>query len=254
MPSTKAPSTISEARVHGLVIAAHGSNRRPEANAYVQELADEITRRNVFAWVTTVFAVDDKEFSLPDGEARGVVIIPFFMSDGGLAEKLTAEIAGSLSDQAPNLQILQTDPIGSRAEITDYAIDLATSASQQTPHSAEESALVLVAHGSSVRPESREDARKQVNAIKAHRRFDEVKLALLEEPPSLGDILHETSKPTVVVGLFAAPGGHAMDDVAAEIDAAGIEGVCNAGPVGLHAGFGELITAVALETIANYRP
>ncbi len=254
MPLTRVSSTIFQPRDYGLVIVAHGSSQRPEANTYVQGLADEITRRTVFAWTTTVFAVDDKDFILPKGDVRGVVIMPFFMSDGGLAEKLTTEITASISDQAPNLRILQTDPIGSRREIADFAVDLAASALQPIPYPSEDATLVMVAHGSTVRSDSRKDAQKQVVAVRAHQRFAEVKLALLEEPPSLRDILRESKMPVVVVGLFAAPGGHATDDVGAEIAAAGREGVYNAGPVGLHTGFGELITAVALQTIMDPKP
>lgn len=238
----------------GLVIAAHGSSQRPEAAAHVERIAARIRELDAFSSVNTCFAVGGGSFEKPQPSERGIVIVPFFMSDGGLAEKLTAEITARAVETAPNTTVLHAPPLGTVTEIADFALDLAVAALERTPYEPGESSIVLVAHGSGVRPDSRNDAQIVTDTVTSKGRFAAAALSLLEEPPSLRSVLSEDNGPAVVVGLFAAPGGHATYDVEDEIAAAGRKDVIYAGPVGLHEGMSGLIVATALDAIAKAAP
>jgi sirohydrochlorin ferrochelatase len=73
-------------------------------------------------------------------------------------------------------------------------------------------------------------------------RFAEVRIALLEEEPSLAEALGGARGPAIVIGLFAGDGLHAGRDVPRLIGALDRNDVAFAGPVG---GWPELADLVA---------
>lgn len=233
-----------------LIIAAHGSSRRGEAAEHVERIAAAIRAQNRFSEVATAYLIDGVDpAGLPLDDAEAVVIVPFMMADGYLSEKITNGLTSTLSQRSPGLRVYTAQPIGLRPEIADFVIERAQEILSGRQWRAEDSRLVLVAHGSSVRPESRRITESQTEAIRTGGRFKSVALALLEEAPRVDDVLAEDMGQSVVVGLFAAPGGHALDDVSEAIRASGRHNIANAGPVGLAPDISGLVVRCALSAL-----
>ena len=111
--------------------------------------------------------------------------------------------------------------------------------------------MVLIAHGSEKHPASRQAAEAHVKQLRVRALFASVSLALLEEAPYPNDVLttlRGKSGLVVLIGLFAAPGGHAIDDIN-DIDNAAMAiddvDVVNAGFVGLDRRMEDIILAHA---------
>lgn len=227
-----------------LILAAHGSSRRAEAAAHVEGLARAAQERFGFASAQTLFLVADPTDAPPrlDGAARAVVV-PLMMSDGQLAEDAVLRVMPGA------VPIVRAEPVGLRPEIAGLAAAMAARAASDRGWLTADTNVVLVAHGSGSRPESRRNGELHVGRIRTLHRFRSVKLALLEETPTIRDALGAVEGPAAVVGLFAAPGGHAIDDVPVEIRASGHKDAVYAGPVGLDPGMVELIGASALAAL-----
>lgn len=216
-----------------LVLAAHGSRRRPEANALIDAHAAEIDYRHLFASVHTVFLMGgpDPQDVIQNISARRIIIVPFMMSDGYLVDVITERLRSVVS--ADNNQSIDvSDPIGTHSEIAAITADIAENLLDRSSILAKNATLVLVAHGAKERPESKAGAMLHLRAIEEMGRFAAVHVALLEEPPFIDDIINMVSGPSVIVGLFAAPGGHAIDDVQTAIAKSNRKDMLNAGPIG----------------------
>lgn len=216
-----------------LVLAAHGSSRRPEANALVDAHAATIKAKNIFSSLHTVFLMGgaDPLDVIQDVTAQHIIVVPFMMSDGYLvdviAEKLNSAIS---SDNTRDMHV--SEPIGTHPEIATIAADMAESILLENKLTPIEATVVLVAHGAKQRPESKAGAMHHLKRVKSMKRFADVHLALLEEAPFIDDVLKEISGPSAIVGMFAAPGGHAIDDVQTAISENSRPDMHDTGPIG----------------------
>ena len=235
-----------------LVLAAHGSTRLTAANAHVQGIADEIRARNLFAGVECAFLIGEGQ-ELGDTllRAPSIVVVPFMMADGYLVEKIGADITRALVDRGSRGTVMSSDPIGTHPDIAQIVERIGQRGAIKAGHSGEDCHLIVVAHGSPSRPESRTGGEAHVARLRSREQFKSVTLALLEEAPGIEEVLHARDGATVVVGQFAAPGGHALEDVGAAISASGRRDVIDAGPVGLDPGMVDLVLARAAAAIKS---
>ena len=102
--------------------------------------------------------------------------------------------------------------------------------------------LILLAHGSSKNSASRSATERLADRVRLGRPFHGVRVAFLEEPPSLNDAALESPGPIIVAGLFAGNGLHGADDVAHLMAALRRDDVVFAGNI---AAFPELADVVA---------
>ena len=72
---------------------------------------------------------------------------------------------------------------------------------------------LLVAHGSSKDPASRHGAEQIARSLMGQTSASNIATCFIEETPFVQDVSQALRRPTAVMGLFAAPGGHALDDV-----------------------------------------
>ncbi|MDC1215025.1 sirohydrochlorin cobaltochelatase [Rhodospirillales bacterium] len=234
-----------------LVLAAHGSSRRPEANALVDAHAASIGAKNIFSSVHTVFLMGgaDPLDVIQDVTAQYIIVVPFMMSDGYLvdviAEKLNAAIS---SDNTRDMHV--SDPIGTHPEIASIAADMAESMLIENKLTPMDATVVLVAHGTKQRPESKAGAMHHLESVKSMKRFADVRLALLEEAPFVDDVLKEISGPSAIVGMFAAPGDHAIDDVQDAMAKNSRSDMLNTGPIGANSRMINIVIDRALSKIS----
>ncbi|MBO6949435.1 MAG: hypothetical protein JJ855_15755 [Rhodospirillales bacterium] len=236
MPPAR-PSPLTDTDIPGttwVVLAAHGSTRRPEANDAVSAHAARLRGEDVFRNASAAFLIGDAgPADAVDGiDAETVVIVPFMMSDGYLAGEISNRIESALAARGGTSRIAVTDPVGTHPDIARIAERLAVTALTGAGLDTKDATLVLVAHGSSGRPESKACAEAHANTLRNERIFSDVRLAMLEEEPFLDGVLAEIDGPAAVVGLFAAPGGHAVDDVRQAIANRASADIVDAGPVG----------------------
>jgi sirohydrochlorin ferrochelatase len=242
----------------GVVLAAHGSQRRPAANAMIAAHAERMRKAGPFSQVSAVFLMGDggvSDMAAADMTADTVLIVPFMMSDGFLAGELSAQISHALNKDGARRRIIVTAPVGTHDDVSTLARDAAERALSVAGHEAATSTLVLVGHGSKGRGESKACAEAHAARLRAQGAFQggfqAVELAMLEEPPFMHDVLARIDGPAAVVGLFAAPGGHAVDDVQAAIAARADAQIVDAGPVGQDPRMAEIAVLRALQSLEN---
>ncbi len=216
-----------------LILAAHGSSRRPKANALIRAHAATIEARHIFSSVHTVFLMGgpDSLDALHNITAQHVIVVPFMMSDGYLVDVITEKLSSAISaDNKRDIRV--SEPIGTHPEIAVIATDMAVRALEENEYNPTDTTIVLVAHGAKQRSESKAGALFHLENINKMEKFGVVRLALLEEAPFIESVLGEISGPSAIVGLFAAPGGHAIDDVQNAIKANDRADMLDIGPIG----------------------
>lgn len=216
-----------------LILAAHGSSRRPEANALVDAHAAAIDAKHIFSSVHTVFLTGgpDPLDVIQHVTAQHIIIAPFMMSDGYLVNIITKKLSAAISTDSKR-HIRVSEPVGTHPEIAAIAADMAVSTLKKNQHQPNEATIVLVAHGTKLRPESKTGAQLHLDKVKKMEQFAAVHLALLEEAPFIEDVLNDMTGPSAIIGLFAAPGGHAVDDVQTAINKSGRPNIHDTGPIG----------------------
>lgn len=235
-----------------VVLAAHGSKRRPDANAVVTAHAERMRQTGPFHQVSTVFLIGENtaaDAATNAADAKTVLVVPFMMADGFLADEISVQISNALRKAARPPSILVAAPVGTHEGIAAIARHIAGRALIRAGFKPRASTLVLVAHGSKGRPESKTCAEAHARRLGGDDDFARVELAMLEEPPMLADVLAKIDGPAAVVGLFAAPGGHAVDDVQAAIAGCANRNIVDAGPVGVDARMAEIAVLRALEAL-----
>jgi len=111
-----------------ILLVDHGS-RRDEANALLEEIADQIRRREAEA----IVEVAHLEIAAPDiGEgiercvgrgANHIVVHPFFLGPGRhTSEDIPAQVERA-RQRHPNVRIRISEPLGSHAALIDVILD-----------------------------------------------------------------------------------------------------------------------------------
>ncbi len=238
-----------------LVLAAHGSQRHSGAADHVARVGDAVRARCQFSAVRSVFQMGGPDAASLQGLSAdgGVVVVPYMMTDGFLAASLTNAAATAIRAETPEAVVSVASAVGTHPWIADAAQDLAAEALSRSGISPAEGHVLIVAHGSRSHPASRQAAESQISLILAAGRFASVHLGLLEEPPYAQEVLAAMPRPAVVVGLFAAPGGHALDDIDEIVNAPGVIDVIDAGFVGQDPRMAEIVADRATAALGGSR-
>ena len=236
-----------------LIICAHGSAYHPAANEHVLEISSTIRQSGDYADVQTIFhagqAADWPAPDLDPGAFDQILVVPYMMSDGFLAKQMTDNAKHTIEEAGIKKPVIGTSSVGTHPAIADIVLKVATEAAEAHQLSADALSLVIVAHGSRNAPQSRIGAEAHLQSLRDVARFKETILGFIEEPPFVADVLKSIESPTVVVGLFAAPGGHAIVDIAEAMQEANIGSLINAGPIGLHPDMHDMIRLRAIEAM-----
>jgi sirohydrochlorin cobaltochelatase len=247
---TSAKTTLNASHVT-VILVAHGSTRRPDAAAAVCRHAENIRKRGIFADVDAAFLMGGRNADEAAATVKTdtVILVPFMMTDGYLAGRAEGLLRDGLKAHGRTATVRTSDAVGTHPGIASLAADIGLKVLTERGLSAKAATLITVAHGSLRYPYSHIAAKAQTDVITAENQFKALRLALLEEPPHLDAVLAGTDGPAAVVGLFAAPGGHALDDVGNAIAASGRDDLFDGGPVGLSDGMADIAIARAREVI-----
>ncbi|MEX1034990.1 MAG: CbiX/SirB N-terminal domain-containing protein [Sneathiella sp.] len=199
-----------------MIIVAHGSRVSDNAQDAAIQHAATLQQSNRYGRVDIYFLARDEAIPiLPDGE---IFLLPFFMSNGYFVSNRIPELFELQGGRRieSDRQLYLCDALGTDPELAGIIAAMAHDVCHDHDYAPEKIRLVLVAHGSEKSPAPAETTFLQQRAVEGRGEFAEVSVAFLNEPPFLEEVLaahHEDDAPLVLVGLFAADGPHASEDV-----------------------------------------
>ena len=211
-----------------LLIVGHGSTVNPCSSTPTLMHAAAIRTRGIFADVACCFwkeepSLRDALFFFREPAIRDIYVVPNFISEGYFTRTVIPrelELSG-LGTVRPNGQVWKyCEPVGSHDSMTEHLLERARETAPGV--SENETALLIVAHGTSLNDNSAIAAKEQAEKIRRVDRYSEVLNVYMEEPPLVSDWLNLTkSKNVVVVPFFISDGLHSYEDIPALL---GIEG------------------------------
>lgn len=149
------------------------------------------------------------------------VIFPLFMADGWFIRSLLPRRLDEVG--APKASILT--PFGLLPDAAALAVQVLEETLADAGWRAEDSVLVLAAHGSGRSPYPADAARAMQSAIAQRLRFRDIRLGFIEEAPELVEVAEEAGDKALCLPLFVARWGHVEDDIPAALHAAGFRGI-----------------------------
>jgi uroporphyrin-III C-methyltransferase len=198
-----------------LVLAAHGSQRDPAANALVRRLAQAVRDRRLFDEVAVAFHQGEPGFDavLDELEADAVTVVPVMTSAGHYADVVLPE-ALERNRRHASLRLRLTPPVGSHPGIAPLVARRVSELLRMHALDRRETALVLAGHGTRRHPASRETTLALAATLRRRGVAAEIAAGFLDDEPSLSDALGGTRAAAVLVLPFLIGGGsHAGVDV-----------------------------------------
>lgn len=204
-----------------VIIVGHGSLTSKNAEEAANIHAEELRQSGIYETVVVHFLTEQGlPADLPSGE---VYIFPFFMSEGYFVKSKITDVfeLENCEHHSADRDIYQCPALGVDPSMTAILLKMAEESCALYGYSAADVDIVLLAHGSGNSPASRRAAETHVQSLTVLSVFKSVASAFLEEAPRLDDLFLEESLPekvVIVIGLFAAEGPHAMNDVPVILD------------------------------------
>lgn len=196
-----------------VLLIGHGSSFYASAAECLSKHAETLRKRGIFTNVqhATLNGGPNPEDTLTQiGGAGRILILPYFMTDGYLSRLATTSHLG-MHEKDP--RIIVCPPIGLSTELVCLAVNVAEETRKSKNWLENDWDVLLVAHGSSKDPASRCGAEKIGQSFVGRTSAVDVRTCFIEEVPFVQSVAKTLKRPTAVIGLFAAPGGHALDDV-----------------------------------------
>ena len=203
-----------------LLIIGHGSSESNEAEEAVREHVVTLKQSQRYGFVGAQFLKGRSvPPELPEGE---VFLLPFFMSQGYFVSQTIPRLF-DLNDGEKtegHRRILLCDAVGVDPALSEILDVMAMEICRDRQYHVKDVTILLVAHGSAKSTASSEATRLQAEMLLNRSDFNTVSVAFLEEAPTLTDWLAKERNPlnpVIIIGLFAAEGPHAVEDVPNEI-------------------------------------
>ncbi|MES0824797.1 CbiX/SirB N-terminal domain-containing protein [Ruegeria sp. SCP11] len=201
------------------LIVAHGQPSDPEPAeqslatyaAEVHALCEGVTVRSATLAAPDMF--EQRVSELTDT----AVIYPLFMAKGWF---VTSALPKRLAGRA--LRIL--DPLGVDPDLPVLVATALYGRLHENQWKPEETDLVLAAHGSGRSRNPSAVARSFVAELEKQLTFRSIRPGFVEEPPSIADAASGLSTQALCLPFFACKGGHVLDDVPQELEAATFKG------------------------------
>lgn len=174
--------------------------------------------------------------------ARTVFLAPLLMAEAYTLRAMLRKLDGA---HRPDQEVLLCRPVGTHPRLGELIAAKGLATCRDQSWHPEETALLLVGHGTERHPDADATTRRHAAEIAAGGRFAEVAAAFLDQAPRVPDALEALSAPRcVAVGLFVDQGEHGEEDVPAALAPAGGRAVY-AGPIGAD----PLITELILDQV-----
>jgi sirohydrochlorin cobaltochelatase len=203
-----------------LLIVGHGSTVNADSSAPTLAHAAAIRRRGVFAEVACCFWKEEPSlrdalllFSAP--HIKDVYVVPNFISEGYFTQTVIPrelELTGRATERVSGQRWNYCEPVGNHASMTELLLQRAREVAPGVPEN--ETALVVVGHGTNLNDNSAVAAKREVEAIRRSAQYAEVLNVYMEEAPLVSDWAKLTSAAhVVVVPFFIADGLHSYEDI-----------------------------------------
>src|SRR5947207_11526248 len=187
-----------------LLIVGHGSTVNPDSSAPTLAHAAEIRRRNIFSDVQCAFwkeepSLRDARFLFDPKEIAEVSVVPNFISEGYFTQTVIPrelELSGQHTERPDGQKWHYCEPVGSHAGMTDLLLHRAGEVAPAIDP--EKTTLLIVAHGTDLNENSAVAAKREVEKIRATRRYAEALNVYMEEPPLVSDWVSLTTTPNVI--------------------------------------------------------
>ncbi len=187
--------------------------------------------------------------------ADEIVVYPLFMADGYFARvRLPALLEEEAVARGELRPIHTLPPLGLDSGFAAFVADKAVAAAHRRGFALAQMSLVLLAHGSRTDPASRLATARLTDRLWRLRRFHTVRMALLDEAPSLAQATADLSGPVMVLGLFAGDGLHGAADAARLVAELDRPDLLFAGTIGGFDGIDDLVAAAMERWTASRAP
>lgn len=215
-PSRPAPATERETwRRAALVLVAHGAGGG--GNAALKRHVEALGRRRLFAEVTgaALAGGPDPDEALARLTPPEIYVVPFFMTDGTAVRDILPRrlgLDGPVTERNGQRFVL-SEPVGLNARLAELVVRRAQALASEHAIAPGETTLLLVGHGSTRNPASRQTTEAHAARARNEDVFATVAAAFLDEPPTLTETVAALQGPAVAVGLFTEDGLHASQDI-----------------------------------------
>lgn len=155
-----------------------------------------------------------------------IYVVPMAMCDGYLTSMAIPRLLGlGGPDQAPGgeagrRRLIRCPPIGLNPDLARIIAGCALALGREHGLDPGATRLLLVGHGARNDDASRRATMAQASRLRMRGQFAGVDCAFLEEPPAIKDQLARGDGDCIVIGMFAAGGAHADEDVPRQLRAA----------------------------------
>ncbi|MCT4372353.1 cobalamin biosynthesis protein CbiX [Yangia mangrovi] len=199
------------------LIVAHGSPSDPDPQeAALKDLAARVGALLPGWRIGGATLAKEGAFDAAVAKLGGPWIYPYFMARGYFTKKVLAERAEPLG-----LRVLE--PFGTEPALVTSAAHALQRALCEKGWPAQDTTLLIAAHGSAVSRTSAESARDFAAALKAEMGFAEALAGYVEEPPFLSESARIIGQ-AICLPQFALNAGHMLEDVPEALAEAGFAG------------------------------
>ncbi len=232
MYSTKSTSRKAPATERCAIVVSHGQPSDPDpAEAALAKTAPDLPGWRIKT--ATLAKPQALESALMDA-GEDPVIYPMFMTDGWFVQSALRDRL----QQVPRAIILP--PLGVDPDLPDVVAQVLGAELDQRGWRADETTLLVAAHGSGRSANSARDTVQFVDRLSGVIRFKTIHIGYVEQHPHLDDVTVLCPPQSICLPFFAADGGHVQDDIHDALESSGFSGARMA-PVGLLPGIKELM-------------
>lgn len=255
--------------MRSLVLVGHGSHLNGDSASAVYQYAEMLRQRGLFSEVIEGYWKEEPSLRqvLRTTQSTDVTVIPMFISEGYFTETVLPRELG-LGHQGPvppegiarvigGRTVRYTQPYGVHPAMQQVILARAREALPDL--SAQDTALIVLGHGTTRNVNSNRVIYENAAAIRDLSVFAEVHALFLDEAPSASDWSELIRSPRVVlVPFFASEGWHTQETIPEDLRLTGPQTVFAgnphgpqtlyyAGPVGTHPAVAEVIVQLAKE-------
>lgn len=211
---------------------AHGDCGGERSNGLALRVAERARRSKRFTEVHVGFMKGEPPLETAFsaiGNTR-VRVLPLFLSDGYYVETAIPRRLGLHHNRdAEGRQVIFSRPLGLDPRLPGVLAQAAVDCAWQHGMAPAGLDILLVAHGSKTSDKSAIATRQVAAEIAKKKLFAAVNTAFLEQAPFFAEVLPACAGPTLVIGLFAGEGQHAVEDVSGAVSRLGRKDVFQLG-------------------------
>lgn len=249
---------VTDTASRTLIVLGHGSHLNADSAQAVRRHAQAVRERGLFGEVLEAYWKEEPSLRqvLRLARSRDVTVVPLFVSEGYFTNQVLPRELGltwrgplppqGVREVVDGRQLHYTRPYGIHPAMSD--VILARAAEVCPDWTPQDTALVVLGHGTGRDPHSREAIEQAADRLRQGGHFAEVQALYLDQEPNVSDWPSLTRAPTVViVPFFASEGWHTLETIPADLGLTGpvtrLGGrtVCYSRPVGTHPAVTEVV-------------